>query len=213
MSTSKQSLRFFGSKCFILNKKPKSSKFAPKVDKGFLLGYASNAHGYGVFNNSSGYIKIACDVTFDEYNGSQKEQVDLNDADDEIPSQQAIENLAIGEIIPQEKNDQEASKGGPNTVAAKDSGDASEEALEKDKEDEDDDLVQHQAQTPHPRVQQSIQHDHPMDNIRGSIQRGVTSHSWLAIFCEYYSFSLEPLKVEEAFGDGHARGVEQLHSE
>ena len=31
--------RVFGSKCFILNKKSKSSKFAPKVDEGFMLGY------------------------------------------------------------------------------------------------------------------------------------------------------------------------------
>ena len=27
--------RVFGCKCFILNKKPKTSKFAPKVDEGF----------------------------------------------------------------------------------------------------------------------------------------------------------------------------------
>jgi hypothetical protein len=33
-------LRVFGRKCFTLNKKPKNSKFAPKVDEGFLLGYA-----------------------------------------------------------------------------------------------------------------------------------------------------------------------------
>jgi transposase InsO family protein len=44
--------KFFGSKCFILNKKPKNSKFAPKVDEGFLLGYASNAHGYRVCDSS-----------------------------------------------------------------------------------------------------------------------------------------------------------------
>jgi hypothetical protein len=57
--------RVFGSKCFILNKKSKSSKFAHKVDEGFLLSYASNAHGYRNFNNSSGCIEIACDVTFE----------------------------------------------------------------------------------------------------------------------------------------------------
>jgi transposase InsO family protein len=38
--------RVFGCRCFILNKKTKNSKFAPKVEKCFLLGYASNAHGY-----------------------------------------------------------------------------------------------------------------------------------------------------------------------
>ncbi|XP_025815501.1 transcriptional regulator IFH1-like [Panicum hallii] len=164
----------FGSNCFILNKKPKSSKFAPKVDEGFLLGYASNAHGYRVFNNSSEYVEIACDVTFDESNGSQKEQVDLNDADNELPPQQAIESLEIGEMRPQEKNGQGASKDGPNTITAENSGDsgqtcgnstgsedsgqisgnsgdADEEALDQDKENEDDDPVQHQPQTPHPK--------------------------------------------------------------
>ena len=34
--------RVFGCKYFILNKKPKTSKFAPKVDEGFLLSYGSN---------------------------------------------------------------------------------------------------------------------------------------------------------------------------
>ena len=63
--------RVFWSKCFILNKKNKTSKFSPKVDEGFLLGYASNAHGYRVFNKTSGCVEIACDVTFDESNGSQ----------------------------------------------------------------------------------------------------------------------------------------------
>jgi transposase InsO family protein len=38
--------RVFGCKCFILNKKSQSSKFAPKVDEWFLLGYATNEHGY-----------------------------------------------------------------------------------------------------------------------------------------------------------------------
>jgi hypothetical protein len=69
-------IRVFGSKCFILNKKPKNSKFAPKVDEGFLLGYASNAHDYRVFNKTSGCVEVACDVTFDESNGSQGEKVD-----------------------------------------------------------------------------------------------------------------------------------------
>jgi hypothetical protein len=41
-----------------------------------------------------------------------------------------------------------------------------------------------------------------VDNILGSIRRGVTTRSRLANFCEFYSFvsSLEPLKVEEALG-------------
>jgi hypothetical protein len=49
--------RFFGCKCFILNKKPKSSKFAHKVDEGIFLGYASNTQGYCVLNKTTGVLK------------------------------------------------------------------------------------------------------------------------------------------------------------
>jgi hypothetical protein len=98
--------RVFGSKCFILNKKPKNSKFAPKVDEGFFLGYASNAHGYRVFNKTSGCVEVACDVIFDESNGSQEEQVDDVAGMEESPSK-AIKKLATGEIKPQEQEDQD----------------------------------------------------------------------------------------------------------
>jgi hypothetical protein len=76
----------------------------------------------------------------------------------------------------------------------------SEEALEQD---ESDDQIQKHSLVPHPQVHQGIQRDHPVDNILGSIRRGVTTRSRLAIFCEFYSFvsSLEPLKVEEALSD------------
>ena len=63
--------------------------------------------------------------------------------------------------------------------------------------------VQQQTQISHPRVHQSIKKDHPVDNILGSITKGVTTRSRLATFCEHYSFvsSLEPLKVDEALDD------------
>jgi len=92
----------FGCKCFILNKKPKTSKFAPKVDEGFLLGYGSNEHAYRVFNKTSRRVEIAVDVTFDESNGSQVEQVDSSVVGKEDPPCDAIKQLAIGDIRPQE---------------------------------------------------------------------------------------------------------------
>jgi hypothetical protein len=46
--------RVFGSKCYILVKKGRNSKFAPKAVEGFLLGYDSNTKAYRVFNKSSG---------------------------------------------------------------------------------------------------------------------------------------------------------------
>jgi transposase InsO family protein len=45
--------RVFGSKCFILIKRGRKSKFAPKAVEGVLLGYDSNTRAYRVFNKSS----------------------------------------------------------------------------------------------------------------------------------------------------------------
>jgi hypothetical protein len=42
----------FGSKCYILVKKGRNSKFAHKAVEGFLLGYDSNTKAYRVFNKS-----------------------------------------------------------------------------------------------------------------------------------------------------------------
>jgi hypothetical protein len=56
----------FGSKCYILVKKGRHSKFAPKVVEEFLLGYDSNTKAYMVFNKSSGLVEVTSDVVFDE---------------------------------------------------------------------------------------------------------------------------------------------------
>jgi hypothetical protein len=70
-------------------------------------------------------------------------------------------------------------------------------------EDDDDGPIQPKSQVPYPRVHQIVQQDHLVDNILGSIQRGVTTHSRLATFYGHYLFvsSLEPLKVDEALDD------------
>jgi hypothetical protein len=73
----------FGSKCYVLYKISKSSKFASKVYKGFLLGYDSNSHAYRVFKVTTGCVETTFEAMFDETNGSQKEQVDLDLIDDE----------------------------------------------------------------------------------------------------------------------------------
>jgi hypothetical protein len=83
-------------------KKGRHSKFALKAVEGFLLGYNSNIKAYKVFNKSSGLVEVSSDVVFDETNGSQREQVDLDDVDeDEIPTA-AMRTMAIGDVRPQE---------------------------------------------------------------------------------------------------------------
>jgi hypothetical protein len=205
--------RLFGCKCFIFNKRPKTSKFTSKVDEGILLGYGSNEHAYPVFNKTSGRVKVAVDMTFDESNSSQEEQVDSSVVGKEDPPCEAIKQLAIGNIRPQE--DQATEEEDPHAVATPISADVLDAEVQhtpvgnqqggsvappssaaadstpllglnlepileqeevKDSEDE-------QEGVEHPRLRQTIQRDHPVDNILRSLQKGVTTHSHLANFC------------------------------
>jgi hypothetical protein len=65
---------------------------------------------------------------------------------------------------------------------------------EKDKEEEE------VPQAPPTQVRATIQRNHPVDQILGDINKGVTTRSRIANFCEHYSFvsSIEPFRVEEA---------------
>jgi hypothetical protein len=94
--------RVFGSKCFILNKKIKISKFAPMVDEGFLLGYGTKEHAYRVFNKTTGCVEVTVDVTFDGSNDSQVEQVDKNLVNEEEPPSLSIMRMGLGEVRPRE---------------------------------------------------------------------------------------------------------------
>jgi hypothetical protein len=88
-------------------KKGRNSKFAPKAVEGFLLGYDSNTKAYRVFNKSSGLVEVSSDVVFDETNGSPREQVDLDDEDEEDVPTAAIRTMAIGDVRPQEHKEQD----------------------------------------------------------------------------------------------------------
>jgi hypothetical protein len=49
----------------------------------------------------------------------------------------------------------------------------------------------------------NVQRDHPVNNILGDIEKGITTRSRVANFCEHYSFvfSFEPFKIEDALRD------------
>jgi hypothetical protein len=99
--------RVFVSKCYILVKKGRHSKFAPKAVEGFLLGYDSNTKAYRVFNKSSGLVEVSSNVVFDETNGSPREQVDLDDIDEDDVPTAAMRTMAIGDVRPQELQEQD----------------------------------------------------------------------------------------------------------
>jgi hypothetical protein len=107
--------RVFGSKCFILVKRGINSKFAPKVVDGFLLGYDSTTRAYRVFNKSTGLVEVSCDILFDETNGSQVEQVDLDELDDEEAPCITLRNMSIGDVCPQEPEEPSQAQDQPSS--------------------------------------------------------------------------------------------------
>jgi hypothetical protein len=90
-----------------LTKCTRLSKFEKKCDEGFLLGYSSNSKAYRVFNKTHGIIEEAYDVEFDETNGSQDENENLDDVGG-IQLRNAMKTMAIGEIKPKEDDDDDS---------------------------------------------------------------------------------------------------------
>jgi hypothetical protein len=166
--------RLFGSKCYVPHKRLKSSNFAPNVYEGFLLGYDSNSCAYRVFNVTTSCVETLCDVVFDETNGSQKEQVDFDLVDDEEAPCDALQRMAIGDMRPQDPNDQ------PQELSPNDTTPPT-QGLDQDNHEEEDehhDQVQEESNDqggdeddgdngeapPHPRVCHNVQRDYSVDN-------------------------------------------------
>jgi transposase InsO family protein len=205
--------RVFGSKCYVLQKRSKSSKFTPKVYEGFLLGYDSNSHTYRVFNKDSGCVETTCDMVFDQTNGSQVEQYDLDVVDGEEAPCQALQKMATGDVRPHDVSEPQT----PNDTTPptqdheqdqEDEQDANqahdqEESIDQERDKDDGDHEGSRTKPPHLRVHQTIQRDHPVDNILGEIKKGVTTRSRVANFYQHYLFvsSLKPFKVEDALRD------------
>jgi hypothetical protein len=53
-----------------------------------------------VFNKSLGLVEVFSDVVFHETNGSPREQVDIDDVDEEDVPTAAIRTMAIGDVRP-----------------------------------------------------------------------------------------------------------------
>jgi len=198
--------RVFGSKCYILVKKGRNSKFAPKAVEGFLLGYDSNTKAYRVFNKSSGLVEVSSDVVFDETNGSPREQVvDFDDVDEEEVPTAAIRNMAIGDVRPQEQDERDQPSSSTTLLPPTQYYEQVHQPKECDQGGaQDDHVIEEEAQpAPPTQVRATIQRNHPIDQILGDISKGVTTRSRLVNFCEHYSFvsSIEPFRVEEALLD------------
>jgi hypothetical protein len=159
---------------------------------------------------------------FDETNGSQVEQVDLDELDDEVASCVALRNMSIGDVCPKESEEPPQAQDQPSSsMQASPPTQDEVEAQDDEEEDQEDEPPQEEGndqggdahdqdkedeqvpRPPHLRVHQAIQRDHPVNTILDDIQKGVTTRSRVAHFYEHYSFvsSIEPHRVEEALQD------------
>jgi hypothetical protein len=185
-------------------KKGRNSKFAPKAVEGFLLGYDSNTRAYRVFNKSSGLVEVSSNVVFDETNSSPREQVDLDDIDEDDVPTAAIRTMEIGDVRPQEQQeqDQPSSSMMVHRPTQDDEQVHQEEACDQGGAQEEPAMEEEAPRAPPTQVR-AIQRNHPVDQILGDISKGVTTRLRLANFCEHYSFvpSIEPFRVEEALQD------------
>jgi hypothetical protein len=159
---------------------------------------------------------------FDETNGSQVEQVDLDELDDEEAPRVALRNMSIGDVCPKESEEPPQAQDQPSSSMQaspptqdkdqaqddenEDLGDEPPQEEGNDQGGDDNDLDKEDDEgprPPHPRVHQAIQRDHPVNSILGDIYKGVTTRSRVAHFYKHYSFvsSIEPYRVEDALRD------------
>jgi hypothetical protein len=162
---------------------------------------------------------------FDETNGSQVEQVDLDELDDEEAPCATLRNMSIVDVCPKESEEPPQAQDQPSS-SIQASPPTQDEEMAQDEEDEDqddeppqeeyndqrgdedeqdkeDDQEIRDQRPPHLRVHQAIQRDHPVNSILGDIRKGVTTRSRITHFCEHYSFvsSVEPYRIEDALRD------------
>jgi cobalamin biosynthesis protein CobT len=126
--------------------------------------------------------------------------------------------MAIGDVRLQDPSDQPQGQS-PNETTSPAQG--LDEGEHKDKNEEHDQVQEEsndqggdeddgdkegsnsRAKPPHPSVHHTVQKDHPVNDILGDIEKGITTRSHVANFYQYYSFvsSFEPFKVEDALRD------------
>ena len=99
-----------GCKCYILKKDTRLSKFEKKCDEGFLLGYSTTSKAYSVCNLASGILEEACDVEFDDTNGFQEKDENVDDVRGTQLANAMKKMDDVGDIRPREVIDVEDDK-------------------------------------------------------------------------------------------------------
>jgi hypothetical protein len=162
-----------------------------------------------VWNLASGTLKEVHDVEFDETNGSQEEDENL----DNVRGTQlanAIKKMDVGDIRSREvikfddDKDQVLSNSNVQASGSHDQNQANSSSQVQDQQvasassqPNDQPSASNQVHVLQPT---NVSRDHPLDSIIGDTLRGVQTRLRLASFCEHFSFVsfIEPKKIEEA---------------
>jgi hypothetical protein len=98
---------------------------------------------YRVFNKSTRLVEVSCDTVFDETNGSQVEQVDLDELDDEEAPCVALRNMSIGNMCPKESVEPpQAQDQPPSSNQASSPTQNEDQAQDNEEEDQEDEPPQ-----------------------------------------------------------------------
>jgi hypothetical protein len=196
----------FDRKYYILRKCTHLSKFQSKCDEGFLLGYSLNSKAYRVYNQNSGLVEETSDVEFDETNGSQEEQENLDDVGNE-GLRIAMKNITIGDVKPKYEDYDDDSSPLFHVLPSSSNASHKDQVSNVERNEKSiHQLVNDSLRTSTKdansqlKIHNVIAKDHSIDQIVGDINKGVQTQSHLASFCEHYSFVScgEATRIEEA---------------
>jgi hypothetical protein len=120
---------------------------------------------------------------FDETNGSQVEQVDLNELDDEEAPCVALRNMSIGDVCPKESEEPPHAQDQPSSSMQASPPTQDEDQAQDDENEDQDEPPQEEdndqggdandqdkeddegPRPSHPRVHQAVQKDHPVNSL------------------------------------------------
>jgi hypothetical protein len=96
-----------------------------------------NTRAYRVFKKSTRLVEVSCDIVFDETNGSQVEQVDLDELDDEEAPCVALRNMSIGDVCPKETEEPPQAQDQPSSSNQASPPTQDEDQAQNDEDQED----------------------------------------------------------------------------
>jgi hypothetical protein len=138
-----------------------------------LLGYSLNSKAYHVYNQTLGLGEEISDVEFDETNGSQEEQENLDDVGNK-GLRIAMKNMTIGDVKPKDEDDDEPSPlfqvMPSSSISHKDQ--VSNIQINKElihQPVNDSSSTSTQDANSQPKIHNAIAKDHPIDQVVGDI--------------------------------------------